>query len=395
MKKLSNRGFLVGGNPQSAVLAHNGDPAAHGLNDGNGIAKTKSALRKYAAGKARVASGTGACNVLVIGTSLSESGSNGTATASTPYTYRWQNAFRDIERRKLGQTVGGVGFLPPDWATNVVTPTPYSAQAGTFSTKRMQFGLGKRTSEAKATASKTYTQTCTGFDIFYTRSPASGVMYYAVDGGAHVEISTPVGATTSGFKTAVTGLSDASHTIEIGWVSGTIYFEGVAFYRGDQTVGLRVWDGARSGSTTADFIESSWPYWWGVVGTIAPDLIVVELGINEYFYNVTVSQYTANLTAIVASLKSRAPGCGIVLLMVWAKGSEPAGTHAAYVTAAKAVADADPIVLFFDGASRTYPTESESTANAFGFLETDKLHATPCGSSTLALGLSEFLETVS
>ena len=29
MKKLSNRGFLVGGNPQSTVLAHNADAAAH------------------------------------------------------------------------------------------------------------------------------------------------------------------------------------------------------------------------------------------------------------------------------------------------------------------------------------------------------------------------------
>ena len=31
MKKLSNRGFLVGGNPQSTVLAHNADATAHGV----------------------------------------------------------------------------------------------------------------------------------------------------------------------------------------------------------------------------------------------------------------------------------------------------------------------------------------------------------------------------
>lgn len=379
----------------AAVLAHNADAAAHGINDGNGVEKANRALRKYISGKARVASRTGACNVLVIGTSLSESGSNGTSTNSTSYTYRWQDAFRDIERRKIGQTIGGIGFLPPDWATDVVTPKPYSSQAGTFSMKRMQFGLGKRTSEAKATASKTYTQTCTGFDILYTRSPAAGVLYYSVDGGTNVEISTPVGTTASGYKTAVTGLSDAAHTITIGWVSGTIYFEGVAFYRGDETVGLRVWDGARSGSTTADFIESSWPYWWGVIGLINPDLIVLELGINEYLFNVTVAQYTANLSALVASLKSRARGCGIVLMATWAKGSEPAGTHAAYVAAAKSVAAADPMVLFFDGSIRTYSTETESTANAFGFLESDKLHATPCGSSALAIGLSDFLGKVS
>jgi len=364
--------------------------------DRNSLAKARAALRPYQAARARVKGGIGTCDVLVIGTSLSESGSNGTVTASISYVNRWQNVWRDMERAKLGQTNGGVTFLPADWGTTAVTPTPYSSEAGTWANKRQNFGLGCRTAEATTTASKTYTQTCTGFDIFYSGWSSGGTMYYKIDGGSAVTFSTTNATLASGKVRSVTGLSDAEHTIEVGWSSGSnIYFEGVAFYRGDETVGFRVWDGARSSASTTNFAESLAPNWWPVVATIQPDLVVIELGINEVLVSVSAATYKSRIEAMIASIRSRTTvDPPIVLMSVWASGAQSNGVYAPFATAMREIAASDANVLYFDGNSRTYPTEAESLANANGLLESDHLHANQSGSALLALAFYEFLGAV-
>jgi lysophospholipase L1-like esterase len=255
------------------------------------------------------------------------------------------------------------------------------------------YGLGRRSVIFQSSGQKaTFTtpSDCTGFDIFWTRGSSFGVLYYKVDGGSAVTINT-AGSAADGQITQVRGLSAASHTIEVGWSSGgQTFFSGCMLYNGDESTGIRSFDGAHSGAFSSLFTATEWQ---GCLATVAPSLVVLELGVNDPSAPLTATQFQTNLTTLIAAITAAVtPQPSYVLMLDWNRGDYSDATWTPFVTATKAVAAANSGVLVFDLYSRTYDTQTRATNNSLGILASDKIHPVNLGQQYIADTLYEFVK---
>lgn len=109
---------------------------------------------------------------------------------------------------------GGSGYLPLNRSTKTGTWTNAMGPLGAQAT-------------ATAAASATWTIRGTTAAIFHLNAGVTGSWRYQVDGGSFTTVTTPVGLGLDPATVFITGLSDASHTLRVEWVSGTVSICGV------------------------------------------------------------------------------------------------------------------------------------------------------------------------
>lgn len=197
---------------------------------------------------------------------------------------------------------------------------------------------------------------CTSFEIFHIKnsSGAVGGGYYKIDGGAAVNFDTN-NATTIAAKLTVN--SPANTSIEIGWNSGILQIAGIREYAGDETKGVQVHNAGFSGSYASQWtaqagVVGTWPYF---VPLLSPDLVIIQLGINDSLTavgNRTPSQYATDITGMISALRLRGTSCPVVLSTTFDPGGTKVAAWSEYVAAAKGVADADATVVHVDHSAR-------------------------------------------
>jgi lysophospholipase L1-like esterase len=134
-----------------------------------------------------------------------------------------------------------------------------------------------------------------------------------------------------------------------------VYIEGMMVYDGDETKGVRLWDGAHSGYTTANFTANQ-RWQWSLQAPV-PDLIFLALGTNDFRANTAAATYGTDVGLIIDRIRTEnipggadiCPNVPIILVHL----QEPVDgsytpTWASYLAQLEAVAAARTDVFVID-----------------------------------------------
>lgn len=325
------------------------------------------------------------CNIAFVGDSITE-GQGATARA-----YRWQDMLISRLRQQYptGGVTGGAGFLPPQ----IGEPTiPQVAVMTGSPSARPTAGPGGRCYQMTGSDSFTYTVTGTSIDVMYLQGGGTGTMTVKIDAAAPVVVNTNALPTVDG-KTARVSLGAAgTHTVTIAVGSGSVCFDGIIVYNGDETTGLRGFDFGHFGWTTGTFNSYNITGADGntlanCLATVAPQLVVVSLTVNDYATNVpSATTYATQLQSIIDTILA-VPSGPCVLLQTYAAPNETgAEPYQNYVNVNYAKAATNPRTVVFDQSLRLPSTATDT----FG-LYYDFAHPNNKGHALLAEGLAGFL----
>jgi lysophospholipase L1-like esterase len=359
-------------------------------------AATRVALRRFWQSLANRAAAP--CDVLVMGHSFVE------GVAATSWQKSFTAALRDALRTRfpVPGVVGGYGYKTRD--TIPFADDPVALVGGAIiSGVGTGYGLGrKRIFLANTSQKATWTNiTCTGFDIFWTRTPATATFDYAVDGGAPVTFS-GVGVDAAGMVTQVRGLAAGLHTVEVGMSVGVGNVEGLMIYNGDETKGIRMWGAGYSSTGTPAWVDAANLKWLQDVGVVQPSLVVLSMISNDWYgptapggtrVTVTAAQTEANLLTLIASLKSTVTADpSIVICTEWPYGTGVANSSepfSAYQAAVDRVVAAEPLACRFDLGDRVVgggaPPVGHPLVNA------DRIHPNDAGMQAWADAFTAFV----
>lgn len=314
---------------------------------------------------------TGPVDIVAIGDSTTSG-----AQAST-LNKRWLALLRDQLRtwfQPAGVT-GGDGYVQ----MNATYNSPWTLTGTTIPGTPAGLGQGAVNMATTATASMTFTGTAV--DVFYTKQSGGGTFSVSIDGGAATNINTSNASEVNGVAQRFGSLSVGSHTIALAVISGTSMVEGVMVYNGDETKGIRVWDGGRSGITSAGYTSNT--KYLGAVTTIQPSLVVIFLGINDYRTGTSIANTGSQLVTIATATRAACTIPPTVLLVAPYLPIVGAGTlpflryYDQVYIAAQRLADVDLVDLYwkFGPAVQT---------NALALLNADLTHPSDKGYQFIA-----------
>lgn len=303
--------------------------------------------------------------VLVSGDSISEG--QGAGTVANRWVTRMQANLRSTFTT-TGLTAYGAGFVPPYYQS--VLPQPYSALSPTGLSQRRDVGLGGRGVNLAAAQQMDFpASTMTSFRIHWKYSAFGTNLYPKIDGVATSPSSFATN-TGSGMQFTSYTTTAGSHTIALAKANNGNdgWFGGIEFFNGDESKGVHVYDGSRSGDMASD--QGGTLYkdgHWGVAGLLNPGLIIVALGANDAYFN-TVTAFKTNLTATLANLRAKCPTSSVVFVVEYQRTDTLKAPWAQYVDVVYAVANTDPAACVLDlnlrmprvGAAQTYGLYADS-----------------------------------
>lgn len=345
-------------------------------------------------------------DIVCIGDSITE------GARSSTLDDRWVNRLRDKLRSAYPTpgVSGGFGYIPAQYyTTGPNNDSQVFTLTGGVVLATTQFGLGKRSvvldaSGEKITASNIQ---CSSFDVVYTQGTTQGTFGVSIDGGAVTTHST-AGATSSGTRWNAGALTPGEHDIEISWQSGNkVDIEGIMVYDGDEDAGIRMWEGGHGGVKTSAFNISASPvtYWQETITNIQPDLVLIELGTNDWWYNSGVvsgnygnygpDQMVTYLDTLIDGIRARCTGpVSIALIVAHARGD--AGTTAGiipqdpwsdFVDAYYGMAADDPTLGIID-LNRAFGDEAwVDGSDGYGLLHSDEVHLIDAGNERYATAI--------
>lgn len=266
---------------------------------------------------------------------------------------RWPSRMVDALRARLGMT-GGFGYVPGYYthaapANQAWISSGNTAGQTTYALGRTGRALGADSGSGAGTA--TITMTCTSFDLSFQRN-GTDAFTVQIDGGTATAY--PTGP--SGRVTVNSGaLTRGAHTVVVKQTAGTPVFNGGMFYDGDETRGIRLWDGAQSGSRADQFntADGGSSVWADQIGSLfTPELVLIEWMTNDAAAR-TLAQYQTSLANILSLVRSKAATVPIVFVAPYERTAagliEP---WANYVAAMQAVAATDSHSYFINMADR-------------------------------------------
>jgi lysophospholipase L1-like esterase len=375
---LTRRQFLAGGIGLVASLAGADVLAARLLRGYAGAPFVPAGLARYRSAVAAI--NTAPVDIVCVGDSITE------AYYATTLGARWVEQLLADLQTKYGQPGTNVSiYRPGSWGTPGAPPLMALPWTITAPFPNTSYGLGRKNNVVSAGASMSISATCTGFSIVYAKGPAGltfGSFYYAVDGGTPVPVSAVNASIVGGNLATVTGLSAASHTVAITPNTDHVPIEGIIFYSGNETSGIRVWEGGHSGYETSDYIDGTYPHWIDLVTTLTPALVIIELGRNEWVNGVSAATLVANLTTLVANIRAACTPSPSIMLVAEMQGNyTPGPLWSSYVSAIAAYVAADGNLAYVD----TVPTFGGYTVPPSGPLYySDESHPNDAGHAAIA-----------
>lgn len=287
----------------------------------------------------------------------------------------WNATYRgakwlDMLGQSIAQIYGGGG-------TYILTNDPAWGITGTVADVSEGVAARSLRLEAGATMTATFDDT-DGFKILHCEGSAqAGEFTYSIDGAAPVTV-TPAqnGSFRHWGERLVNVTSRGRHTIKITAVAQTT-INGLYVHRGDKFEGVQVWNSGRAGARASDFGSF---YIWQRMERLAPSLVFLVLGANDYGAQTTIATYKTELQNRINTMKAWAKVPSILLIGTYRRldVSTPAPiTWEQYLTAMKEVAAANPGVVAYREISSLWP--QSQTADVFDVIDTDGIHMTNAG----------------
>lgn len=268
------------------------------------------------------------CSIYVIGDSTDEG--HGAGSTAADRMGSWPNALGTLMRdrfKTVGETNSGPNFVPVVTASPTL-PTGWTLTGSWVGVTTGNFGptaLAAKSTAAGDTATYTIPVGCTSIDILGVRGSSIGGYTSQIDGGAASATFFNGAPTQDGATQRITGWStNATHTLQINTVGTSNQLDGIILYFGNETKGIRVFNGGHFGSYSRLYLPSQTYNWIrlnpqpanslsGVQSTIPlnPDLIVMALGYNDFANTtngpVTPTEFLANVQEIVTNARAMLP----------------------------------------------------------------------------------------
>jgi lysophospholipase L1-like esterase len=382
--EVSGTWLIVGGSNTGAVAAD--DPYR--------FDSTK--LRAARAAMAKV--DTTPVDILIV----SDSWGAGSGAGAPVYGVRWSEKLQDRLRNHINPPLvyGGIGYRESyTFTPNTGTVFTY---AGTTTTSAA-VGLGRKAVRMNNGATATFTVPGTAVDILYGKGGLATSFTWKINSGS----ATSVDATNGGVIApgvlrigAAQGLAPGD-TITITSTGNYTYFEGAMFYDGDESAGIRVWNGSTSGYRAFDFVDagaSSYGSW----GTVDPDLVIMDLGGNEFTgggvgtANVrTPAQMKASLKEVLTQIRAKCSKPPSVIFLVKPPLPLPGGVtnpdpFSAYRDKMFEFVKEDGQITVIDHQDLFGPTAFTGT-DTYGVTSGDTFHPGPAGYTMIADAIAEVI----
>jgi hypothetical protein len=225
----------------------------------------------------------------------------------------------------------------------------------------------------------------TGVDLFWLREPGGGEFDVIVDGVPKSQVSTK-GSVIQVSRTCVGGLDPGWHRLQADVRTGTVTLEGA-----DARVDLPEVSGravvhkwGKGWAATADFLDVDRGVFSSAMSLVAPDITVILLGSNDHnLHGVSADQFAANMTEIVARVRSACPRTKILLVSTFMIVSDPSNAILMeYVKVFPDTARANH-AFYWDMCSWFGPFESTNGRGWF----MDGVHASEAGGAQIATQL--------
>lgn len=319
---------------------------------------------------------------LAIGDSITE----GQGASTRPK--RWVDLVKTSVRSNYA-VGGGYGYQPAYYS--VYTPdSPWgilAATTGTVTWDNWIANLGYRHATLSAGATLIYTVTGTAADLWWASN--GGTFTWKVDGGSATAVNT-AGTYHADNKTRISLGASGSHTIYIAATTGPVYFSGIAVFDGDTTSGIQFYDSGHTGFTVANFLADTTEF-PRAVAAVAPDLVTIELGLNDASA-VSPATFQTNLQTLVNQLKALTTVPSILLVAAYQPAPNVTGgflaSWPAYIGSMQAIVDADPTRVALLDLTKTMPTADTSGT---GLYRTDGLHPSDSGHAAIAAAVGPLL----
>jgi lysophospholipase L1-like esterase len=222
------------------------------------------------------------------------------------------------------------------------------------------------------------------FDFWYVQGPGSnGSFDYDIDGGAATTINSN-NAVSAVVKVSVSAGAADSHTINFSRVSSTVYIIGAEGRLSTDKIAVRNMGWANSASNEWKNSAAAYNPLPTAV-TIAPDLYILDLGINDWRNGVSVATYVTNMQTIITALKAVTD----VVLCVPIPSSTSEATQATqdnFKAAIYGLAATNNLPLV----DKSYRMVDYTTANALGYYG-DTLHLLGAGYNDVAMPIAQVL----
>lgn len=213
----------------------------------------------------------------------------------------------------------GHSYYPPFTLTQGDSTFTVPATTGTV-TNYQTMGLGLHSAYMNSAGSITWTITADSADLFYYTFPAAGTFTYSIDGATAVSINAQSASDLpAGGRTHISLGTLGSHTIKITWVSGNVIFHGIAGFAGDYNAGFQVWNAGRYGAISGNFTSTTdtgtangtttAAAHNAAVAAIAPHLVVIELGANDWLNDTSTGNGTGSPAYTQANLQQLITQC--------------------------------------------------------------------------------------
>lgn len=228
---------------------------------------------------------------------------------------------------------------------------PWTTFTGTITDN--DHGLGSYGGTLSTTQEGTLTATCDGFILSYDVQKTGGAdMNIYIDNVLQTTINTTDGSITpsieSGRLWTSSALTYGSHTLKVTRSgTGTVKIGGSLYTNGNLTKGVQVWNAGHGGWWAATFNADQSTF--QAVKNLAPALVLVQLGTNDWDYGVNDGNSTAqanflsNLTTLVQQLKTDNPLTSIALIAPYAASGRSATYWPDFVQIIKDVAASEEV----------------------------------------------------
>jgi len=293
------------------------------------------------------------CSIACLGDSITE------GQHSTVMDNRWAGRLRAELNARFpipSQPAGGRGFIGCSGTgeTSFTWPVTKNGSPGTVNQgpKGGTYTAGQTTAGYQLNASgQSFVFTLNGDSatIMWVQVAFGGTFSYQVDSGSTSNVSTNGSGTVDGKTTHISLGSAGSHTLTLAWVSGNASVDGVIEYYGDYASAIQTHDCGHFGWQTSNWVTSLSSGSAGgpasAIAALAPNAIIIALGVNDQFSNVAPATYGSNLQTIISYLKTQltSPYPAFILLMYPPRSGQSNYTYpwSQYVAQAWAVALAD------------------------------------------------------
>jgi len=297
---------------------------------------------------------------------------------------RWLNLTLDQLRKTnpVSGTTGGAGYVPAQFAVYGPDSTWANWATATTGTAYLDLttpDLGYRSLALEAGATRTYSFSGTGLDLWWARYPGSGAFTYDIDDGAPRSVKTD-GAVSASTLTRVDGLTRGRHSVTV-TATSAFTLEGFTFYDGDRDKGISLYDSAHSGATIATFTEHRKTF-LDAVRRVSPSLITITLGGNDA-QKLTPKQLQSQYLSLLRSLIALPSKPSVLVVGEFTPGpsmtTNIAAPWADYLAAIRRATTS--VGVDFVSMNDTFPV---ATTSGRGIYSTDGIHPNDKGQRKIA-----------